>query len=266
MPKTRIGDIDLYYEVHGTGEPLVLIHGLSLDSSVWVNQVSVFSQKYQVIILDNRGVGQADDPPGDYSVEMMAADTAGLLKFLNITEAHILGFSLGGMIAQTMALTYPGLVKSLLLAATAARLPARARHLMQVWLRMLAEKVPPDLWFQDIFPWVYTDEFFENDDNVQAMLNLALNHPYPQSAHGFAGQVAALTGHDTRAQIQQISVPTLVLVGRDDILSPVKYSEEIAAKIPRAQLTILEPGGHNCWLEFSDLFNQAVLQFLETIP
>ena len=265
MPRARLGGIDLYYEVHGKGSPLVLIHGLSLDSSVWINQVSVFSQKYQAIVFDNRGVGQTADPHGDYSTEMMADDTAALLKFLNIPEAHVLGFSLGGLIAQIIALKYPGLVKSLLLAATAARLPARAQHLFQVWLRMLSEKVPPDLWFKDIFPWVYASEFFENDDNVQATLNLALNHPHPQSAHGFAGQVAALTNHDTRAQIHQISVPTLVMVGRDDILMPVKCSEEIAAKIPQAKLTILEPGAHNCWLEFADLFNQAVLQFLETI-
>ena len=95
MPITRIGDIDMYYEVHGTGEPLVLLHGLSLDSSVWIKQVSALSQKYQVIIFDNRGVGQTDAPHNDYSTEMMADDTATLMKFLNVAEAHILGFSNG---------------------------------------------------------------------------------------------------------------------------------------------------------------------------
>ena len=111
MPITRIGDIDMYYEVHGTGEPLVLLHGLSLDSSVWIKQVSALSQKYQVIIFDNRGVGQTDDPHNNYSTEMMADDTATLMKFLNVAEAHILGFSMGGMIAQTIALEYPELAK-----------------------------------------------------------------------------------------------------------------------------------------------------------
>jgi 3-oxoadipate enol-lactonase len=142
MPITRIGDIDMYYEVHGTGEPLVLLHGLSLDSSVWIKQVSSLSQKYQVIIFDNRGVGQTDDPHNDYSTEMMADDTATLMKFLNVAAAHILGFSMGGMIAQIIALKYPELAKSLLLTATATRLPARGRHLIQLWLRMLNEKVP----------------------------------------------------------------------------------------------------------------------------
>jgi 3-oxoadipate enol-lactonase len=264
MPKTRIGDIEMYYEVHGTGEPLVLIHGLAVDSSVWINQVSVLSQKYQVIIFDNRGVGQTSDPQDDYSTEMMADDTMALLKFLRIGRAHVLGFSMGGMIAQTIALKYPELVKSLLLTSTAARLSARGKHLIQLWL-MLYEKVPLELWFKDIFPWVYTSEFFENDENVQNILNLAINHPHPQSTHGFAGQVAAVIKHDTSSHINQISVPTLVLVGRDDLLIPTKCSEEIAAKIPHAKLMILERGGHNCWLEFSEKFNQAVMQFLETV-
>ena len=172
---------------------------------------------------------------------------------------------MGGMIAQIIAVKYPELAKSLLLTATATRLPARGRHLIQLWLRMLNEKVPLEIWFKDIFPWVYTNEFFKNAENVQAALNLALNHPHPQSTHGFAGQVAALMKHDTMTQINQISVPTSVLVGEDDILIPVEFSEEITEKIPNAKLLILKHGGHNCWMEIPELFNQAVMQFLEAV-
>ena len=163
MPRTRIGNIEMYYEVHGSGEPLILIHGLSMDSSTWFDRVPLLSQKYQVVIFDNRGVGRTDAPNEDYSTEMMADDTAALLKFLNVDKAHILGFSMGGMIAQIVALKYPELVKSLLLNATAAQFPAKARHLVQNWLRMLNENVSLETRIREGFLWVYTDDFFEHD-------------------------------------------------------------------------------------------------------
>jgi 3-oxoadipate enol-lactonase len=265
MPRTRIGNIEIYYEVYGSGEPLVLIHGLSMDSSTWLNQVPVLSQKYQVIVFDNRGVGQTDAPSEAYSTDMMADDTVALLKFLNIENAHILGFSMGGMIAQTITLKYPELVRSLLLTSTAARFPARAKHLVQVWLRMLNENVSLESRIREGFLWVYTNKFFEHDETVTASVNSALNSPYPLSTQGFAGQVAALMQHDTRSRLSQISVPTLVLIGGDEILIPVEFSEELTASIPKAELVILEHGGHNCWMEFPEPFNQAVMKFLEGV-
>lgn len=265
MPKTKIGNIEMYYEVHGSGEPIVLIHGLSVDSSAWLNQVSVLSQNYQVVVFDNRGVGQTDTPDEDYSTEMMADDVVALLKFLNVDKAHILGFSMGGMIAQIVALKYPQLVKSLLLNATAAQFPAKAKHLVQTWLRMLNENVSLETRIREGFLWVYTNEFFEDDEMVRASVNLAIERSHSLSARGFAGQVAALMKHDTRAQISQILVPTLVSIGRDDSFIPIEFSEELAAKIPKAELVILEHGGHNCWMEFPEVFNQAVMQFLKGV-
>jgi len=102
MPVVRIGDIKMYYEVHGDGEPLVLIHGLGLDSSWWTNQIPVFSQKYRAIVFDNRGVGQTESPDSPYSTEMMADDTVALLKALSVTDAHILGFSMGGRLLNRL--------------------------------------------------------------------------------------------------------------------------------------------------------------------
>lgn len=265
MPRTRIGNIEMYYEVHGSGEPLVLIHGLSMASDTWFNQVPILSQKYQVIVFDNRGVGQTDAPDEDYSTEMMADDIATLLQFLNVDNAHILGFSMGGMIAQVVALKYPELVKSLILNATAAQLPAKAKYIVQHWLRMLNENVSLETRVREGLLWVYTDNFFENDEAVTAAVDLAGNQPHPLSKHGFAGQVAALMKYDMRSQISQISAPTLVLVGGDEILIPLECSEELTDKIPKSELVVLERGGHNCWMEFPELFNQAVMQFLDRV-
>jgi 3-oxoadipate enol-lactonase len=265
MPSVKLGNINMYYEVHGDGESLVLIQGLSLDSSAWVNQISAFSQKYRVIVFDNRGVGQSDSPTIPYSTEMMADDTVELLKLLNIKNAHILGFSMGGMIAQQIALKYPELVKSLILITTGAKFPARAKYLTKLWLKMLEEQVSTETRLQEICLWVFTDEFFEDEARVTAAVNLGLNNPHPQLNHGFAGQVAALLQHDTQDKINQISAPTLVLIGKDEIFIPVDFSEELATHIPNAKLVVLEQGSHNHWLEFPEPFNQAVMQFLAEV-
>lgn len=265
MPLVKIGSINMYYEVHGDGDPLVLIQGLALDSSAWTNQISAFSQKYRVIVFDNRGVGQSDSPNLPYSTEMMADDTAELLEFLNIKNAHILGFSMGGTIAQQIALKSPDLVKSLILVTTAAKFPARAKYLAKLWLKMLEEQVSTETRLQDICLWVFTDDFLADEARVTAAVNLGLNNPYPQPLHGFAGQVAALLQHDTRNKVNQISVPTLVLIGKDEIFIPLKFSEELAANISNAKLVVLERGSHNYWLEFPELFNQAVMQFLAKV-
>lgn len=265
MPRTKIGNIEMYYEVHGSGEPIVLIHGLSMDSSTWFNQVLNLSQKYQVILFDNRGVGQTDAPDEAYSTDMMAEDTVALLRFLNIDSAHILGFSMGGMIAQVIALKYPELVKSLILNASATQLPAKARHLVETWLRMFNEGVSLETRIREGFLWVYTDKFFEEDETVITSVDLAISHPYPLSKHGFSGQVSALLKHDTRTQTNQILAPTMLLIGRDDILIPIEFSKELVDKIPNSELIALEHGGHNCWLEYPELFNQAVMQFLDKV-
>jgi len=255
----------MYYEVYGDGEPLVLIQGLSLDSSAWVHQISAFSQKYRVVVFDNRGVGRSDSPNISYSTEMMADDTVELLKFLNIKNTHILGFSMGGMIAQQIALKFPEIVKSLTLVTTAAKFPARARYLTKLWLKMVEEQVSAETRLQDICLWVFTEEFFADETRVTAAVNLGLNHSHPQPNQGFAGQVAALLQHDTRDRINQISVPTLVLIGKEEIFIPLRFSEELAANIPNAELVILERGGHNCCIELPEPFNQAIMQFLAKV-
>lgn len=187
----------MYYEVYGNGEPLVLIHGLGLASSRWENQIPVFSQKYQVIVFDNRGVKQTDAPNSPYSTEEMADDTVALLQALNITKAHILGFSMGGMIAQYIAIKYPEIVNSLILISTASKYLARAKHLNQIWLKMMKEQVALEIIIKDVFSWVFTDKFFEDTAQVVTAVNFMLQQPYPQPIHGFAGQVAALWEHDT---------------------------------------------------------------------
>jgi len=265
MPTIKIGDINIYYEVHGEGEPLLLIMGLGSDLTSWIFQIPEFSKKYRVIVFDNRGVGRSDAPDVPYSTELMADDTAGLLHALDIDKAHILGLSMGGMIAQELALKYPQRVKSLILATTAAGPYSWATHILGTMLRLNQEGVNRETLTTLRLSWLFTDKFFDNPELVRTVIDTMLANPYPQPVHGYARQFAAATEHNTRDRIGKITVPTLVLVGKEDILLPVKMSEELAAGIPNAELVVLEGGGHGFLAEIAGKFNQAVLDFLSKV-
>lgn len=266
MPTAKVGDINIYYESHGDGEPLLLIMGLGLDLTGWeLFQIPEFSKRYRVIAFDNRGVGRTDAPDVPYSIEMMADDTAGLLDALVIEKAHVLGVSMGGMIAQEFVLKHPQRAKGLILATTAAKVPAWSNHVIDTGRRMLEEGVSQETFIRQLLPWLFTDRFFESPEQVQMVVDTMLANPNPQPAYAYALQVAACKEHDTRERIGQVKAPTLVLVGKEDILLPVKLSEELAAGIPNAQLVILEGGGHGFSFEIPDRFNQGVLEFLASV-
>ena len=255
----------MYYEVHGEGEPLLLIMGLGGDLTGWIFQTLEFSKQYRVIVFDNRGVGRSDAPDTPYSTELMADDAAGLLNALDIDKAHILGLSMGGMIAQELALKYPQRVKSLILATTAACPHSTNKHVLDTWTRMALEGVSVETRFREQLPWIFTDKFFDNPELVQLALNTKLANPDPQPAYAYTRQVAACLEHDARDRLGQITAPTLVLVGKEDILLPIQMSEELAAGIPNAELVVLEGGGHGFLVEIAGKFNRAVLDFLENV-
>ena len=265
MPTVKVGDINMYYEVHGKGEPLLLIMGLGSDLTGWMFQIPEFSKKYQVIVFDNRGVGRTDAPDKPYSIKMMADDTVRLMDALGINRAHILGLSMGGIIAQELAIKYPERVKSLVLAATEAGKYNFRDHTVGAWAAAKTEGVSPRTFFRLVLPFIFTDKFFENSGIVEMALDTMAATPYLQPAHAFAHQVTAGAEHNARGRLSQIAAPTLVLVGKEDILLPVKLSEELATGIPKAKLVVLEGGGHGFNIEISDKFNQAVLDFLAQI-
>jgi pimeloyl-ACP methyl ester carboxylesterase len=199
---------------------------------------------------------------------MMADDTAGLLDFLGIEKAHVLGLSLGGMIAQELALNHPDRVNSLILAATAACPHAgapRSAHIVGNLLSMAEKGVDLESRVRAFMAWAFTPKFFENTDQVKMVVNLTVSNPFPQPTQGLAGQVSASMHHDTRDRLDQIKAPTLVLVGSQDLLLSVDRSKELAEKIPAAELQVLEGAGHFMCFEHADRFNQAVLDFLTKV-
>jgi 3-oxoadipate enol-lactonase len=253
----HVNGIDLYYEEHGSGPPLLLIPGLSSTGFT----LPALEPQFRCISVDNRGAGRSAAPPGPYTTRLLADDAAALLEHLGIARAHVLGFSLGGLIAQELALAYPERVDHLVLNGTVAR-PNHA--VFDPWLTLFVQayekQIDPvafNLW---LLGWLVTPAFMSQLDLVAAALQE--EDPYPASAQGVAAQADAARTHDTLDRLGQISAPTLVLVGAQDILFPVVYSQELAEGIPGATLKVLDPGGHAVLFEYADAANQALLDFL----
>jgi len=264
MPAVRVGDINIYYEDFGKGEPLLLIAGWGTDLSCWLPQIPEFSTKYRVIAFDNRGAGRTDAPDEPYSFRMMADDAVGLLDALGIGKAHILGMSMGGCIAQEIAIEHPERTRSLILAATTAA-PGASPMLMNTltaWTAAMKEGVSPKTMARMQLPYVVTSKFFDQPEMVALFVDAMAANPCQPRAYACQRQTEASAAQDTRARLKRIAAPTLVLAGREDIMLPVRHSEQLAALIPGAKLVVLEGGAHGFSLEIADKFNRAVLEFL----
>ncbi|AFY42044.1 alpha/beta fold hydrolase [Nostoc sp. PCC 7107] len=261
MPKVQVNGIDIFYEVKGTGEPVLLIAGFMCDRSYWSLLLPHLISHYQVIRFDNRGIGQSSAPNSPYSTQQMAKDAAAILDVLGIKQAHIIGHSMGGQIAQELALLYPKKVKSLVLLASLAKGNERFHQLVESW-GDVATKIDLKLYEKLILPWIFTDNFYAIPEMVYQLIEWVTNYPFTPTADGIYHQSRAIINHDTTDRIKDINCPTLVMVGKQDILTPVIFSEQLAQNIPLAELQIIETGGHGFLIESTEAVTQAILKFL----
>lgn len=261
MPKVRVGEIEMYYIEAGSGDPLVLIMGFGGDHLAWGFQVPVFAERHRVVAFDNRGAGQTDAPDAAYSTRTMADDTVGLMDRLGIERAHVLGVSMGGMIAQEIAINHPGRVRTLQLHCTYARADRYTQVRADIW-EMLRRKLTREESMRAVMPWLFEPASYnERPDFVETIIANGLANPYPQSLAGFVRQREAVSAHDALDRLDRITCPTLVSTGeRDGLVSP-QFSREIAARIPGAEFQTL-PGGHVYFWEFPEAFNRMCLEFL----
>ncbi|HTO11764.1 MAG TPA: alpha/beta fold hydrolase [Candidatus Binatia bacterium] len=262
MPKARVNGIELNYIEAGSGEPLLLIMGFGGDHLAWAFQTPVFAQQYRVIAFDNRGAGQSDVPDVPYTTRMMADDAAGLLDHLKIERAHVIGVSMGGMIAQELALNHPRRVRSVQLHCTLAR-PDRYMHaLIENW-RVVRAKVTAEEWMRVVALWLFAPTtYVERPELVEAIIQTGIANPYPFTLTGFLRQGDAVRGHDTFDRLATLAAPALVSVADEDILVPPRFSRELAAAVPGARLQTIERAGHCYFWERPDAFNAMCLEFL----
>jgi pimeloyl-ACP methyl ester carboxylesterase len=263
MPKVKVGDINMYYEIHGKGEPLVMIMGLGGNLEWMRPAIPTYSREYRLILFDNRGSGQSDAPDIPYTMEMMADDTAGLLDAIGIDSAHIQGASMGGMIAQQFVLRYPERVISLILACTYCGGPGSSLmtdpEMIEAGQRMqsLSGK---ELMMETLRLGVSQKFIDENPSHVQEIVKMMAKHP--MTPQGQMGQGQACATHNTYDRLPEIKAPTLVIAGDADKIIPVENSRIIASRIPGAELVILKNMGHMFVTEAADESNRIMLEFL----
>jgi pimeloyl-ACP methyl ester carboxylesterase len=262
MPLAKVGDINLCYNVCGDGQPLIMIAGFASAQNTLFALARVFARHYRVVTFDNRGIGGSDKPTGPYSISMMTKDTVGLMDSLGIDRAHVLGGSMGGMIAQHIAIDHPQRVDKLVLFSTSA--DGR-------WLSELAEMVTPnwnrswsDLTSADLRKLIVAiaSRSCNRPFNRLVFVALAKLQARYGTLKGLAEQIAAMMTHNVLDRLPLIQVPTLVLAGSNDRLIGPQSSEVLASRIAGAKLVIIDGGSHVVAGEMLDRFTKEVLGFL----
>jgi 3-oxoadipate enol-lactonase len=267
MAYAIVNGIRMHYEMVGNGDVVLLVAGLSMPGAMWAPQVKALAPHFRVITFDNRGVGETDLPPEPvYTMAQLADDAAALVRQLKITRVHVVGISMGGTIAQELALRHPQLVRSLVLVSTWAKADARFIQVIESWTS-LASRVPIEERYRHVFfPWVFSPAFFERKDNVETAFRGALAYPHQTKAEAIERQARGIVAwNGTRVpRLGAIKTPTLIVAGTDDILTPPEFARALAKLIRRARLTLV-PGGHSLILEQTETFNRALLRFLKGV-
>lgn len=214
-----------------------------------------------MVRVDPRGAGRSPAPPGPYSLGQMADDVVEVLDHLQIRSAVVVGHSMGGGVAQSLASRYPERVAGLVLVATACCLEARALQVLQSWSEWLDQGLSRQAFARGFLPWVFSRRFFENPRMVEEVTRLFVESPWPQSAAALASQAAACRGFDTRDLLAGIRVPTLVLTGSQDLVTPPDQGRDLAGRLPQGRFVELPDLGHACMGEGAPLFNSLVRDF-----
>ena len=238
MPTVKVNDIDMYYEIHGDGEPLLIIWGMGGEISPFVDYMDNLNEDYKLIFFDNRGTGRTDKPHEQYSFELMASDTVGLMDKLGIKSAHILGISMGSRIALVMAAKYPERVKSLILNVAAARSTCDDPQAARSYERLHTAMTQPGF--------------------------LEVIGGYPPTVESFIRQFEALKNFDGRDLLNKINVPTLIVNSTKDDSTPVRFAEELFEGISNSKLILVEED-HLFIRTKPGLLIEPVLEFLEKL-
>jgi pimeloyl-ACP methyl ester carboxylesterase len=262
MPLVQINEIGLHYAEQGSGEPLVLIMGLGADGSLWKEHVQAYEQHFRCIMVDNRGAGLSDKPGGPYTTAMMADDIAGLMRNLGIEQARVAGISMGGAIAQSLALRHPDRVRSMVLISTWARCDAYMAVVFEHFKKMRA-MADPGAFTELLQLWIYAAAYLETHlPELRQGQQDARDDRNPMPQHAFDAQCDACITHDTLDQLATIRVPTLLTVGDADIFTPPRCTAAIHDSIVGSELFVLEGAGHAHHWEKLDEFNRRTTAFL----
>ena len=269
MALANLSGRNLYYECHGDleagrGRPLLLIMGMAGSCRGWLPlQMPDFAEKRSVIIFDHRGVGQSEDTGEPFTTRDLARDAVELLDELGVEQADVLGPFMGGMAAQELALMAPERVGRLVLVGTYARPDKKRLMLLRHWSELAEGGLSAETFIFNRLLWTLHEDTIEQSELLQAMTDFYRKEGAPYSADLFVRQCRACAEHDTHSRVSGAGGPTLLISGRNDILTPPKFHRELHALLPDSRLISMNYGGHLVMVESAQRFNQLVLQFLD---
>jgi len=264
MARARVKEIEIAYRIDGLGEPLLLIGGFTMVKESWELQVAALAKHFRVVSFDNRGVGETTVPSQPFTVAEMAADTVGLMDCLGIDSAHVFGVSMGGLIAQVLALDYPHRVEKVVLGCTTHG----GRHAVQPQrevMELLGKAADPSIPVEEAvrmrLPTVFSERFIREEPERLEELVRSLVQYYP-TPEGAAGQMGALSVFNVKRRLGEIRCPVLVITGAEDRMMPAENSRLLAEGIEGAELYMVEEAGHNFFVEKPDEVNRVLIDFL----
>lgn len=258
MPHASVNGAELYYESHGQGSPVLMAAGLGGAGTYWQEQIEAFAERHRVIVYDQRGTGRSSHVKVD-SIEQLAADTIGLLDALGLERVHYLGHSTGGAIGQVLAIEHPKRLVDLVLYASVHKSDGYRERLWGLRKAVL-ETMGPETYARLTTLVLYPPWWIAENSHRLAQEEALSARMLSQPAI-MASRIESILAFDRSADLGRIATPTMVLCARDDITTPLYFSEQLAALIPGATLAVLERGGHACSKTVPEAFNRRVLDF-----
>jgi 3-oxoadipate enol-lactonase len=258
MKTAHVNGIDIRYDIQGSGPWLTLSHSLGTDLSMWDHQMAVLTERFRVLRFDTRGHGGSSAPAVPYDFPMLTADVLGLLDALRVDRTHFIGISMGGMIAQHIALAAPKRIDRLVLASTSSRYPPEAKAIWQQRIEAVTAAGVEPLVTPTLERW-FTPPFRAARPEVMARIAGLIRATSPA---GYVGCCHAISSLATTSALPHIARPTLVIAGAEDVGTPPAMGREIAAAIPGARFESIAGASHLCSVEQAATFNRLLLDFL----
>jgi len=264
MPTVHANDIDIYYEVQGDGEPLVLIPYLAADQACYTFQVADYAKHFSCFTVDLRGAGRSSQPAGPYTTELLADDIAAFMRAAGLDRAHIAGLSLGAATGMWLAAKYPATVNSLSLHSAWPSTDPFLRVVVEGW-RIIAQALDSvtDMVIKGVFPWCFTPELYAaRPEYIDSLGDFVRSRPMPP-VDALLRQSEAVLAHDATKALGLIQAPTLITFGARDMVTSTRFAEPLSAGIAGSELVVFEGCAHAPIYENVPEFNLRTLEFLQ---